>query len=269
MFNRKEVAIKLKEYYENSDDYLVRLNSKEIIKPYLFMINKFLPNKRIKVLEIGCGSGISTKFIKNMKPKNFLVAVDISKKFIEYAKDNYNHKDIIFKQDDVMKLSFRENSFDYILMYNVIEHVPYPQKALDEVSRVIKKGGCVLIMSPNHLSPITPLLDFLSLKKRPPFSKTWFGNIPLFFSNLHISIKKLICRNIKFILIKPILDDYIQTGGDSDAVYKSCQIDLIKFFKKNNFKILNVAYSGTGFSKIIGKLLPYFAGGFCVIVRKN
>lgn len=265
----KKIAEDMTSYYENSQDYLKNLDSEKLLRPYIQMIDMFLPNKKIKVLEVGCGSGISTKLIGKSKSKIDLVAVDASKQFIDYAQKNYETENIMFGCQDVTCLSYEDGSFDFVVMHNVIEHIPNPQKALEEIARVLKKGGNALIMSPNHLSPITPLFDFLTLKKRPPFTRTWVENISHVFKNSYVSMKKILSKKIDFILVEPILDDSIQTGGDADSTYLSNQIDLIKWFKKRHFRIIKVAYAGKGLSKIVGILFPLFTGGFCLLAEKQ
>lgn len=57
----------------------------------------------------------------------------------------------------VLDLPFEDNAFDVILSQAVLEHVPDPQKAVDEMARVLKPGGTLFIeaayMQPGHLWP--------------------------------------------------------------------------------------------------------------------
>lgn len=49
---------------------------------------------------------------------------------------------------DIEKLAFKENEFDVVFCSQVLEHVPHPQKALQEIKRVLEKKGKVIITVP-------------------------------------------------------------------------------------------------------------------------
>lgn len=49
---------------------------------------------------------------------------------------------------DIQNTHFQGNSFDYILTSDVMEHVPFPEKALKETYRVLKPGGCHIFTAP-------------------------------------------------------------------------------------------------------------------------
>jgi SAM-dependent methyltransferase len=50
--------------------------------------------------------------------------------------------------DTQKSLCFRDNSFDTVLMFDVLEHLEYPHQALEEVKRVLKPGGILYITVP-------------------------------------------------------------------------------------------------------------------------
>jgi len=49
---------------------------------------------------------------------------------------------------DVTKLKYSSSSFDYVICLSVLEHVFETEKAIYEMYRVLKKGGCVIILTP-------------------------------------------------------------------------------------------------------------------------
>ncbi len=55
-------------------------------------------------------------------------------------------------QVDIMDIHFEDATFDVILCYHVLEHVPNDQKAVSELYRVLKPGGWGIIQSPINLS---------------------------------------------------------------------------------------------------------------------
>jgi len=58
---------------------------------------------------------------------------------------------------DITKIPVPGSSYDYILCTEVLEHVPYPERALSELTRILKKGGKIIITAPfvsnTHMSP--------------------------------------------------------------------------------------------------------------------
>ncbi len=51
---------------------------------------------------------------------------------------------------DVLDIPFEEASFDAVFYYHVIEHVPDPQRSLQEIARVLKPGGGLFVGTPNR-----------------------------------------------------------------------------------------------------------------------
>lgn len=89
-----------------------------------------------KVLDLGGRDGTLTKhFIE----KNNVTLADIDENALEYAKRNYKVETI--KVDLNQSLPFNNNSFDVIVMAEVLEHLPYPNITLSEIKRVLKTNG--------------------------------------------------------------------------------------------------------------------------------
>ena len=53
-------------------------------------------------------------------------------------------------QGDVRELPFDDSSFDVVVCFEVIEHIERQDEALDEIRRVLRETGCLLISSPNR-----------------------------------------------------------------------------------------------------------------------
>ncbi len=98
--------------------------------------------KKDVVLEIGCGLGILLSKVKagdkyGLESNEFAVAT--------CQKKGLNVK----LHDDVYKLPFEDKKFDVVIMNEVIEHIPEPEKALKEIGRVLKMDGKLIITTPN------------------------------------------------------------------------------------------------------------------------
>jgi ubiquinone/menaquinone biosynthesis C-methylase UbiE len=89
-----------------------------------------------KVLDLGGRDGTLTKyFIK----KNHVTLADIDENALKYAQNNYQIETM--KVDLNQSLPFLDNSYDVVVMAEVLEHLPYPTITLNEIKRVLKTNG--------------------------------------------------------------------------------------------------------------------------------
>jgi ubiquinone/menaquinone biosynthesis C-methylase UbiE len=110
------------------------------------ILRQSITNKKgLKVLDIGCGTGETLSFLKEYLPKPELYGIDSSPVAIKYAKKR-GHKNIL--KVDAKKLPFSDNSFDCILLLDVIEHIEDDASILKEAKRVLKKKGKIIITAP-------------------------------------------------------------------------------------------------------------------------
>ena len=122
-------------FYETHHKEGQRLNQSflENIRGKLFS-NWIGKNK--KVLDLGGRDGTLTKhFIE----KNHVTLADIDENALKYAKKTYKVETL--KVDLNQSLPFKDNSFDVVVMAEVLEHLPYPNITLGEIKRVLKTNG--------------------------------------------------------------------------------------------------------------------------------
>jgi ubiquinone/menaquinone biosynthesis C-methylase UbiE len=93
-----------------------------------------------RVLDVGCGWGRELSRIKNA------VGIDFTLPFLKTAK-NYVKNDVVLA--DAHHLPFTSDSFDFVVVSEVIEHLTDVMKVLDELKRVLKPKGKLLIQTPN------------------------------------------------------------------------------------------------------------------------
>jgi ubiquinone/menaquinone biosynthesis C-methylase UbiE len=115
----------------------------------LDIINEFINGDEKKVLDLGCGSGRNF-FDLGGKFKGEIYAVDFSGEMIKIAEKNAKNfkAKIIVQKADILSLPFKDNFFDKVIFMatlHCIETKEGRHKAIEELHRVLKKEGSVLI----------------------------------------------------------------------------------------------------------------------------
>jgi 2-polyprenyl-3-methyl-5-hydroxy-6-metoxy-1,4-benzoquinol methylase len=112
------------------------------------VVAKQLKNKN--VLDAGCGAGYGSNILAQYCSK--VTAIDISSEAIEWCKENYgSRRNLEFIQASLIKLPFKDSTFDCIVNLEVIEHVQkdIQEAFLKEARRVLKPNGILIISTPN------------------------------------------------------------------------------------------------------------------------
>lgn len=108
-----------------------------------------LYNLKDSLLDVGCGPGNLIIQVAKKYPSLDLIGVDLSSEILELAKkkaveNNLNEK-IVFKIGSVESLPFPDKSVDFILSTLSLHHWEDPKQAFEEIFRVLKDGGVLLI----------------------------------------------------------------------------------------------------------------------------
>ena len=103
-----------------------------------------------RILEVGVGTGIS---LLNYKRSNRLVGVDYSEPMLRKAQERVRENNLTNVETlavmDGKHLAFADNSFDVVVAQYFITAVPEPEATLDELARVLKPGGEIVLI--NHI----------------------------------------------------------------------------------------------------------------------
>lgn len=134
-----------------------------------------------KVLDIGCGTGWSTKELT--KKFNYAVGISIQETEIDFAmKNHYSNGKLCFELMDMHELKFSDKEFDAVYMREALEHSIAPFIALAEVNRVLKIDGQLIVNVPDqtwqdwHCHYIVPTdLQIRSLLTKTNFIVSKFG----------------------------------------------------------------------------------------------
>ncbi|MEP0980865.1 class I SAM-dependent methyltransferase [Leptolyngbya sp. FACHB-17] len=111
------------------------------------MVAPFVRGKR--VLDISCGTGYGTQFIA-LQGAREVIGVDVDQASIDFASKYYQHPQVTYLQSDAHYVqSLEDASFDLIVSFETIEHLPHPRQFLAEVRRLLKPDGQLFLSCPN------------------------------------------------------------------------------------------------------------------------
>lgn len=107
------------------------------------------------VMDFGCGPGFGTDILA--KTAKSVIGVDIRRKALNYARNTYINPNLSFiKVNTSFPLPFADNSFDVIISSHVIEHIPDVKGNLEEIKRILKPNGKLILSTPNRKHRLLP-----------------------------------------------------------------------------------------------------------------
>lgn len=200
---------------KNKNDFQQLIKS-PIYNDKLREVFKILKYKNGSVLDIGFGNGEIEKILVNTKLH--LAGIEISKRSVGKIRGIVNGD---FKKASIYKIPFKNNSFDYVLALDVLEHLSDKKlfDALKEINRVTKSGGCLIVSVPlnenlieliekdlnvnGHLRMYTPNILHMELKLS---GFRILKSIDLYAFKNYYFFKKIIPNFIKNLFYKPNLN---------------------------------------------------------------
>jgi ubiquinone/menaquinone biosynthesis C-methylase UbiE len=178
------------------------------------------------VLDIACGVGYGAKILSSAAKK--VTACDIHPESIEYAKVKHSSQNIEYCVGDATHLQFPAGSFDILVSFETIEHIPEYKKALSEFHRVLKTGGILILSSPN-LNTSTRDNKF-HFKE---FTKAELGNeLSDSFTNLRFYCQKAMPEDLQFRAFKKT-----RFGLTN---YQERKLRVMEYLEKDDVNVQNI-----------------------------
>ena len=215
------------------------------------------------ILEIGSGEGFG---VKELAPKaNKYIAIDkYDSPISEKVKDNNN---IEFKQMNVPPLrGIEDNSIDFVVTFQVIEHIKNDEIFVEEIYRVLKPGGKLILTTPNllmslsrnpwHIREYTPneMIDILKTSFTKIDIKGVFGNEKIMqYYNVN---KKSVEKIRKW--------DIFNLERNMPRWLLQIPYDILNRFNRNKLQdknkslVDNVKYTDYSISEMTDQCLDYF-----------
>lgn len=123
-------------------------------------LNTISIKKNSLVLDVGCGTGLLFSYVAGKAEAT--VGLDISQKILLQAEKRAKflpNTHLIFADADKMPL--KENSFDYVFAFTLIQNMPNPVKTLNETKRVAKKDAVIVVTGLKKTFTIKSFEDLL------------------------------------------------------------------------------------------------------------
>ena len=115
-------------------------------------VSKLITKVDGDILDIGSADGIFSKVIFDKSGARSLVGIDVLKKSVAWANSHWKKETkgrMRFLVKDAHDLDFKSGSFDAVVALEVLEHVKNPGKVLEEIKRILKKGGYGIFLVPS------------------------------------------------------------------------------------------------------------------------
>ena len=116
-----------------------------------------LSNKKINILDFGCGDGNMTYYVSRLFSQAKIFGIDSSRESVKQA--SKNHPQIKFKTNNKNIIEFDSNTFDLAYAAGVFHHIKFDQhnKFISEIIRILKPNGYFVLFELNPYNPLTRL----------------------------------------------------------------------------------------------------------------
>jgi ubiquinone/menaquinone biosynthesis C-methylase UbiE len=97
------------------------------------------------ILEIGCGNGAGTRFIREFFQPRQLIATELDERLVEIAALKNKDSNVTVEVGNATSLRFENQTFDAVIGLSVIHHIPNWRDCIDELHRILKPDGLLIL----------------------------------------------------------------------------------------------------------------------------
>ncbi len=252
----------LADFYRTNAGYADRQSEHDnrYFRRLLSVMETVIDGDHPRVLEIGSGSGRALQVFLESRRGASAAALELSSASLQRA--GAANAALQPVAGSALAIPFLDESFDAVVAFEVIEHLPDVARTFDEMLRVLKRPGHIVIGLPNHASLWTPVEDRLRGRSRRAFGVVrGAGAWRWWRRNAALAWRKRLSKRAEFLYREPILEAV--QGGDADAVYYAAPVDLLRFFRHRGARLATTsAHVRLGWA---GRFLPVELQGSTVM----
>ena len=101
------------------------------------------------VLDVAAGEGYGTQLIASQAKS--VIGVDVDAEAVRFASSTYKGPNLRYLESDATELPLEDRSVDLVVSFETIEHLGKPEEFLDEIMRVLRDDGLLIISTPNPI----------------------------------------------------------------------------------------------------------------------
>jgi len=243
---------------------------------YVGFVDANVPCRPARILDVGCGSGWSTLLFHERGHQ--VHGVDLHGEVLEARAQA---PELAYTQGDVQCLPFDTDSFDVVGMYQTLEHVPDPRRALEESMRVLRPGGRLVVVGPNLLGSAVnlywALLSTAQLARKGRFWERRTSDLPRHpggntmpeawastARHFAWTLQKLaVEREPRFLMREP--DTRPPFHADNDACYFCNPMDLVNWARQTGLATPRRWWAA---DRRLARVAWPFTGGTWVVLEK-
>ncbi len=190
----------------------------------------------MKIIECGSGPGFLIRNIVRDFPNCIATAVEIDPYLVEQLNKNSvidNKKLFEVKHASIIETELPDNYFDFAIARLVLEHLNEPEIAIAELSRILKPGGKLVLVSNDfayHLLTYPPIPELDEMYRAYIESRTSEGGNPLIGRQLPVLLKKGMFETINI----EIICVHSDMEGDKSFL-KAENVNISKSLVKDGF----------------------------------
>jgi ubiquinone/menaquinone biosynthesis C-methylase UbiE len=131
----------------DSERFTAQERTRYNLEPFIYEFAKFADGKDSDVLEIGVGMGADHLQWAKSNPSS-LVGIDLTSRAVDFTSNRLRNSGFaanVFAAN-AERLPFRDCAFDIVYSWGVLHHSENPDRAIDEVFRVLRHGGVARVM---------------------------------------------------------------------------------------------------------------------------
>lgn len=192
-----------------------------------------------KVLEVGCAQANICLLLAELGYETY--AVDIRSDFLRYSRLKHERGKIFHVCASGLNLPFKENTFDVIILGELLEHVAEPQNLLISTLRSLSNEGVLIITTPNasslleHHKTFKEAKDDIKKLKAKQFGPAGDDHLFLFTSS---ELKEVVIQNNFQIIESKFLNTWLLNRFS----YKFYRFIPLEVVRKTNSIIAKIPY---------------------------